>query len=37
MDLLFIGGIALLWAAVAALIAGVDRLRPGRDATEDRP
>jgi len=37
MDLLFLGGIALLWAAMAALIAGVDRLRPGRGPAGERP
>ena len=30
MDLVFIGGIALFWAAAAALVIGLDRLRPQR-------
>lgn len=28
MDLVFLGGIALFWAAAAALVIGIDRLRP---------
>ncbi len=28
MDLVFIGGIAVLWAAVAGLVMGLDRLSP---------
>lgn len=32
MDLVFIGGIALLWAAIAGLIVGLERLQPRRGA-----
>lgn len=32
MDMVFIGGIALFWAAAAALVVGLDRLRPQRAA-----
>jgi len=34
MDLVFMGGIALFWAAAAALVAGLDRMQPPRG---DRP
>ena len=30
MDLVFLGGIALFWAAMAALVVGLDRLGPQR-------
>ena len=30
MDLVFLGAIALLWGAVAALVSGLEGLRPAR-------
>jgi hypothetical protein len=30
MDVVFLGYLALLWAAFAALIVGLDRLAPGK-------
>lgn len=30
MDLVFLGAIAVFWAAAAALVMGLDRLRPQR-------
>jgi hypothetical protein len=37
MDLVFLGGIALLWAATAAFVLGLDRLRPQRGNEGARP